>query len=187
MRSIALAFLGAIMLAACSDGSVSGEAPSPTVQEAMTKVIAPQSQLIQNMAVKLYNEDGEVIANRLTPADWRLVIEAAVEIETASLAMARADELVIAREGMPLQGEADEDGASADEVRAYIDADPREYKRASRGLAGASLAVKVAAERRDAISFDEASLMLGETCSSCHDQFWTRQDDESHESALKAH
>lgn len=176
MRSIALALFGIVLLAGCNDGSDADTEPAPTIHRVMTRTIAPQSTLIQNMTVKLYNEEGELVANRLTSADWRLVVEAAVEIETASLAMARPGELVVAAEGVALQGETDADGATADEVRAYIDANRDEYRRASRGLAGASLAVKVAAERRDAISLDEAAIVLGETCTSCHNRFWYGED-----------
>ena len=173
---LALPAATALLLASCGGASTDDIHPQ-TVRAAMTDLIEPASDQIQTIAFELYNEEGDLEPSLLNASQWDALDEAARTIEQTALALEAAPGMPVAAEGETLWNE-DSDGAStAADVAAYIAADPAGYASEARKLAGIGQGIALAAEMRDPIALDEAALALTDSCTSCHNQFWYKQED----------
>lgn len=161
----------ALSLASCG-ATPSDVDASKTLHETMTDIITPASDRIQALAFELYDEEGELAPQRLSGAQWDELMDAGDAIEQAALHLGRSENLIVARDGVTLENEGSEDGATIAEIAAWLEADPKGFSAEASKLAGAGQAVSWAAESRDAMDLDRSAAALTETCTSCHQKFW---------------
>lgn len=166
----ALALAAALMACNATDEDIQ----APTVHEAMTEVIIPASEDFQGAALDIYDETGELNSSELTNDRWVALAKVASDVEQASAAIAEADVIEVADEGVVL-GSNDQTArqvATLEDVRSFIASDEEGFRQEWRTFAAAAQAVSVAAEAREAAGFEEAALAFNEACTTCHDRFW---------------
>ncbi|WP_169711781.1 cytochrome c [Henriciella litoralis] len=175
MRIVFLFLAAVSLVTAC--GPMPGDAGKATLRQVMADTIEPQSALVQDMTFELYDDNGELDPRRLSTSHWDVIEQAGKDLEKAGRALARAETHKVTAEGVALQGADAEGAATPEEIAAWIEADHDGFAAEARKLAGAAQNIVVAAQLRDAIELDAAALSLGDTCSSCHNQFWYRQSE----------
>ena len=161
----------ALSLASCG-ATPSDVDADKTLHETMVDIIAPATDQIETIAFELYNDNGELDPRRLNDTQWDELMKAGDSIEQAALHLARSKDLVIARDGVTLENEGNEGGASIADVAAWLEADTEGFAAEASKLAGAGQAVSWAAESRDAMDLDRSAAALTDTCTSCHQKFW---------------
>jgi len=82
-RILALSF-GLITLCACD------RKPDVVLQKTMTDVIAPQAQLVWDLANTAQDDDGKADGSKLTDADWAKIAEAGQKIKDQATALTQA-------------------------------------------------------------------------------------------------
>lgn len=164
MRGSSWAVIGAALILTAAAESAA------TVHDAMTDVVAPQTQVIWDVGNAALDDDGNPDASRVTDAQWRQVGEAAQRLKDMSLALATADRLVAAKPGATISGE--ENGANAAQVQRLIDADPKAFAEHSRKLAATADGLIAAAAAKDVAKLADISGTIDQDCEACHLQFW---------------
>lgn len=167
--------MAGLLLAACSapdSGEPAAASAPPTVFGVMTDSIIPQSNLVWEQAGNLYDDDGNIDAARLTEQQWNEVADAAQAMSAGAKQMAETTGIKVAPEGAMIQGEGTEGAASAAEVQAAMDADPRGFREQAMQLATVADEIVAAARARDGTKTDDLSARLSEVCGDCHAQFW---------------
>ena len=176
MQKSLIAFALSAALAAC--GAPNEDLPeAPTVYEAMTGQVEPASEDIQGAAFDIYNDAGELDASLIGNERWAALSETAGELETLGIAFAETEAFTVAREDVMLLDEGEEGVATKADVREYIAAREDGFREEWTQFAAAAQAVSVAAEAQNAPDFEEAALGLQDTCTSCHNKFWYKQDE----------
>lgn len=178
MQKSTTALVLAVALAACN--APTEDVPeAPTLYAAMTGQVDPASQDIQGAAFDIYSDTGELDASLIDNERWAGLAETASELETLGIAFAEAETFTVARETVMLLDEGEEGVATKADVRGYIAAREEAFREEWRRFAAAAQAVSVAAEAQNAPDFEEAALGLQDTCTSCHNSFWYKQDETS--------
>jgi hypothetical protein len=144
----------------------------PTVFEAMTATIIPQSNLIWELAGNLYDDKGELNAKQLTDAQWQQLKDAATAMGASAKAMAGASGLKAAPPGVKIQNEGTANAFGAAEVQKAMDADPQGFAEHARKLVAIADEIVAAAGAHDAKKTDEAGARLSEVCGACHAKYW---------------
>lgn len=166
------------LLAGCS-----GKSSAPTVNTVMTQVMEPKAQAVWDIASKAYNDKGDaLVAAKLSAADWLEVGKAGQQIRDGALALADADRIVVAGKNEPVLGAQAAgikgkigkawDAASAKQIQARIDANPKLFTQHAKDLADAGATFVQAAANKDVDLFYKVSSGLDETCDGCHEPFW---------------
>ena len=176
--SVAAVALGVLLAAGCSP-----KPPTPTVNSSMTQVMAPQTQTIWDITSHAFNAKGDGLdAARISPADWAKLGEAGRQLRDRALLLANAPHVTAAGPGETIMG-ADAagapanightwDAASAKQVQAMIDANPKLFAQRARILADAGDTVFKAAKAKDVGPLYRVSSGMDEVCDACHQKFW---------------
>ena len=168
--------MGVLSLAGCGP-------KTPTVNESMTKVMAPSAQTIWDITSKAFNAKGDGLdASKISAAEWAQLESAGRQLHDRALVLATAKHVKATAKGETIMGgEAsgapskighDWDAASAQGVQAMIDADPALFAKRARILAEAGDTVVKAAPARDVHALYSVSSNLDEVCDGCHQKFW---------------
>ncbi len=144
------------------------------VLQLMKDVVAPQAQILWDVGNKAYNDDGNVVASRLSAGDWTNLGTAAQAMKGVAVAMAQPG-IKVAPEGTRMQDEGQPNVATARQIQGFIDADPEGFKAHADALADVSDAFVKASQTRDAQTLADASAKLDEVCEACHVKYWYPQ------------
>jgi len=153
----------------------------PTVNNSMTQVMSVQAQTIWDISSKAFNDKGDGLdARKVTAGDWkklgeagRLVKERATLLATAKrVIVATPDEHILGEEAAHAGVKKTWDAASAKQIQALIDAQPRKFSERAWTLARAAESLEKAARTRDIKTVYKVSANLDEDCDGCHKPFW---------------
>jgi hypothetical protein len=166
-----------LLLAACSKPQSTGPAAppaaaSPSVFEIMNASIIPQSNQIWELAGDLYDDAGNIDGTRLNDQQWQTMQDAATAMGAGAKAMAAATGLKAAPAGAMIQSEGTEGAATAADVQAAMDADPKSFSEQATRLVAIADEIAAAAKAHDGTKADDASGRLTDVCGACHAQFW---------------
>lgn len=153
-------------------GGCTKETPAPTVHEAMTMVIVPESQTLWDVANKAINDNGEPDASKVTEADWAQIVTSGQKIKAMSERLAAAKALKAAAQGEKLQDQDNPGAADAAAVQGFLDADPAAFAEHARKLAAVADNFVAAAQAKDAVKLGDASSAMDEVCEQCHVKYW---------------
>jgi cytochrome c556 len=175
-----------VLLAACGrsqDPGVAGNGPAadappavaaaPTIWEAMTQSIIPQSNVIWELASNLPDDDGKIDAGRLSADQWAQLEQAAENMRSSAAALASAQKPLVAPPGVKILNEGTPGSLGAAQVQAAIDADSQGFKDAAASFVTMATSLVAAAQAKDGAKTDALSNELTEVCGACHMRFWT--------------
>lgn len=151
---------------------LAGLGPAPTVHTAMTEAIAPASTALWDVAIRALGENGTPDASQLTEADWAALDAEAQKMKAGADSLAAQAHVVAAAPGVKLQDQGADGGSSAEDVQAFIDADPAGFAEHLKQLSAASDTFSAAARSKDAAGLLQAADTLEGVCKSCHTGFW---------------
>ncbi|MBO9670541.1 MAG: cytochrome c [Sphingobium sp.] len=138
----------------------------------MKETVAPQAQVLWDVGNKALDDEGNASSARLTAADWAKLAGAAQKMKNAAASIASASKVVVAPAGMKLQDEGAPGQATARQIQAFIDANPKDFADHARALAEVSDGFLKAAASKDAKTLGNASARLDEVCEACHVKYW---------------
>lgn len=164
-------FMAGLALFVTTAAVRAAEEPPLLLQTLMMDTIAPGADRLWAVGSRAMTDEGAVDAARLGPADWDELRAAAGEMKAAATALASAPRIEIVPEGAALA----EGGATASQIRTFIDRDPAGFSSLARDLADISEQFLKAADAKDSAALDEASTRLTEVCETCHTRFWYPQ------------
>lgn len=180
--------IGAAVLAAgavMAAGYGVAKTVTPTVNDSMTQVMAVEAQTIWDVSSKAFNDGGDGLDPRkLTAKDWKQLGEAGRRIKERAAILARAERITAAGPGEHILGEeAAHDGlkktwdaASAKQIQALIDANPKLFAKHALTLQRAGENLEKASRTRDIRTVYRVSANLDEVCDGCHKPFWGTDD-----------
>ena len=158
------------------------KAPTPTVHESMTEVMAPQAQTIWDVTSRAFNTKGDGLEpSKISPADWAQLEDAGRQLKDRALVLAKARRVSAAAPGDTIMGgnaappgatKQTWDAASARQVQTLIAADPALFAEHARDLAKAGDTLVKASRTKDVKTLYEVSSGLDEVCDGCHQRFW---------------
>jgi hypothetical protein len=180
LKQIGVAALatGLLLAAGCSP-----KPKGPTVNESMTKVVAPQMQTIWDITNAALNAKGDGIdPARISDADWAKLAAAGQLLQDRALLLASLKHVVAAGPGETIMGEDASgapskqghawDAATSKQVQAFIDGNPTLFAQRARILADNAAIVVKSAKARDVKPLYEVSAGMDEVCDGCHEKFW---------------
>lgn len=168
---------GVLTVVALAAG-IASSASMPTVNDSMTHVMSVHAQTIWDISSKAFNDKGDgLVAKKLTANDWKKLAEAGRQLRERATLLAKADHVVVAARGEHILGEeaahgGPHDAASAKQIQAMIDHDPKQFVKRAMTLAEAGAALEKAAKARDVRGVYKVSSNLDEVCDGCHEPFW---------------
>jgi hypothetical protein len=168
---------GALAVVALAAG-IASSATMPSVNDSMTHVMAVHAQTIWDISSNAFNAKGDgLVANKITPSDWKRLGEAGRLMKERALLLAKADHVVVAVRGEHILGEESahggpHDAASVKQIQAMIDHDPKQFVKRAMTLANAGESLEKAAKARDARGVYKVSSNLDDVCDGCHEPFW---------------
>lgn len=182
MAKNAGAILAALGLAALSGCGPKASAPPPTVNESMTKVMAPNAQTIWDITSAAFNDKGDGLdPAKISPADWSRLEEAGQAMKDRARLLSIAPHVAAADPGAAVMGayaapagatKKTWDAASAQQIQALIDADPKGFSQHAKTLEQAMDDLVKAARAKDVQTAYRVSSELDEYCDGCHKPFW---------------
>ncbi|MGZ3273425.1 MAG: hypothetical protein ACXU82_20260 [Caulobacteraceae bacterium] len=177
-----------VLTAAGSGAGIAKTAPKPakaaavpTVNNSMTQVMAVQAQTIWDISSKAFNNRGDGLDPRKLDAnDWKKLGEAGRLMKERATLLATARHVVAAGPDEHILGEEAAhggvkktwDAASAKQIQALIDAQPKKFSEHAWTLARAAESLEKAARTRDVKTVYKVSANLDEDCDGCHKPFW---------------
>ncbi len=158
-------------------------APTPTVNESMTQVMAPNAQTIWDITSGAFNDKGDgLAASKISAKDWADLEVAGRQLRDRAQLLAEAHRVTVVGPGEVIMGEHaagapspighEWDAASAKQVQAMIDAKPALFAQRAKVLADAGATTIKAAQAKDAAMLYGVSSNLDEVCDGCHQKFW---------------
>lgn len=145
------------------------------VLSVMKDIVAPQAQHLWDVGNKAFDDDGNPDVSKVTDAEWKKLGGAAAAMKAAALSMADAPKVLVAAPGTKLQDENAPGNATAKQIQAFIDANPKDYADHARALADVSDGFLKASQTKDAKTLADASAKLDEVCEACHVKYWYPQ------------
>ena len=173
MRLFLLVLLGST-LGSCQTVPPATQTRMVETREAMIDGVNPAALTIWDIGNNALAVNRALSPLRTDELPWARLAEAARTLELYSRSMGEAD---IIRAGGPDlgSGEVPPGVASKAEIQAMIDADPEGFRDLSLELATRAVALRQAAEARDAVRARELANSIGEPCQSCHSRYWYAQ------------
>lgn len=172
---VAASMTGAFTLAAQS-------APTPTINDSMTKVMSVNAQTIWDISSKAFNKRGDgLLASKVKAKDWAQLSEAGKAISARAKLLAQSptnlvvkgrDEHILGEEFSPGGAKREYDAANATQIKALINGNPKLFARKAMDLADAMDSLVKASGRRDVKGLYKVSSNLDELCDGCHEPFW---------------
>ena len=139
----------------------------------MKDVVAPQAAVMWDVGNRAMDDNGAPDVSKLSAGDWTKLAVAAEAMKAASIAMADTPKIEVAPAGVKIQDEGGAGGgATAKQIQAFIDADPKDFAQHARALAEVSDAFLTAAKTKDAKTLGDASSNLDQVCEACHMKYW---------------
>jgi hypothetical protein len=156
--------------------------PTPTVNQSMTKIMAPEAQVIWDITSRAFNFKGDGLdPTKITPTDWTLLEQAGQKMKDRGAILANAKHNVVADPGAAIMGayaapagdvKKTWDAASAKQIQALIDANPQLFAQRAKILSDTGDTLQRAAGARDLQTVYKVSADLDEVCDGCHQKFW---------------
>ena len=181
--------VGAIAVASCVLllAGCGPKAPTPTVNDSMTKVMAPHTQTIWDITSNAFNAKGDGLdPSKISSADWARLEAAGRALRDRALVLAEAKHVTAAAPGEHIMGQEaagaaskighEWDAANATRVQAMIDANPALFAERARVLADAGDTIVKAVPTRNVSKLYEVSSGMDEVCDGCHQKFWGTDD-----------
>jgi hypothetical protein len=168
---------GVLAVVALAAG-IASSATMPTVNDSMTHVMSVHAQTIWDISSAAFNARGDgLVAKKISPSGWKQLGEAGRLLKERALLLANADHVVVAVKGEHILGEESahggpHDAASVKQIQAFIDHDPKQFRKRAMTLAEAGEALEKAAKARDIRGVYKVSSNLDEVCDGCHEPFW---------------
>jgi hypothetical protein len=188
LKTMSAAVLAAAVFAVASYGAgmaktapAAKTAPTPTVNDSMTHVMAVQAQTIWDISSKAFNYRGDGLdAKKLNADDWKKLGEAGRLMKERATLLAMAKRVIVAGPGEHIMGEEAAhagvkktwDAASVKQVQALIDAKPKKFAEHAWTLVRTGADLEKAAKVRDVKTVYRVSANLDEVCDGCHQPFW---------------
>ncbi len=174
-----LAVLSAAVLSGCGPKT---SAPTPTVNQSMTKVMAPNAQIIWDITSAAFNAKGDGLdPTKISEADWGRLEQAGQEMKDRARVLSIAPHVAAADPGAAVMGayaapagptKKTWDAASPQQIQALIDGDPKQFAQHAKALETAMDDLVKAARAKDVQSVYRVSSGLDDTCDGCHKPFW---------------
>jgi cytochrome c556 len=176
VAAIALAS-GVLLVSACAP-----KAPTPTVNQSMTKVMQPNADIVWGVTSHAFNDKGDgLVASKIPQADWEKMQKAAEDMrdraqvlaDAKHVTAAAADETIMGAYAAPAGATKKTwDAASAQQIQRLIDGNPKLFKDRAQNLANNMDALAKASAAKDIQTVYKVSSNLDEDCDSCHQPFW---------------
>jgi hypothetical protein len=156
-------------------------APTPTVNNSMTHVMAVEAQTIWDISSKAFNAKGDGLdARKLDANDWKQLGEAGRRLKERATLLATAKRVIVADKDEHIMGEEASrggvkktwDAANAQQIQALIDAKPKLFAKHAWTLVRTGESLEKAARTRDVKTVYKVSANLDEVCDGCHQPFW---------------
>jgi hypothetical protein len=170
---------GLVLLPGCGPKTAP---PTPTVNESMTKVMAPNAQVIWDITSAAFNDKGDGLdPTKISTADWGRLEQAGQLMKDRARLLATAPHVATADAGAAIMGgyaappgstKTTWDAASAQQIQALIDADPKQFASHAKTLEQAMDDLVKAARAKDAPTVYRVSAGLDDACDGCHKPFW---------------
>lgn len=138
----------------------------------MKGTVAPQAQILWDVGNKALDDEGNASSAKLTSEDWTKLSVAAQKMKLAATSIANAPKIIVTPAGMKLQDEGAPGQATAKQIQAFIDANPKDFADHARALVDVSDGFIKAAASKDAKILGDASARLDEVCEACHVKYW---------------
>ena len=130
MRKSGLCLAAAALLVA-SEGALT-QVPAPTVLEAMRDVIAPQTQVLWDIGNAAMDDDGNLVASRVTAQQWQDAVAAGQRVRDMAMTLAAAEHPIAARAGERISGDEVDGAPGPVQVQRALDTDiARRYRNAA--------------------------------------------------------
>ena len=155
--------------------AIAAAQPVPTLFETMERVVVPTSKALWDVSNSKQDDNGNIDASKITDAEWKHIEVAATQMKVAADTLAEAAHVVVAPPGVSIQDQASSGSSSAQQVQAFIDADPAGFVERAKALAASAGAMRQAASTRNAGQFGDAASALDGVCEECHIKFWYPQ------------
>ena len=162
------AFLGLAAAFALIAATQAGDGPA-VVYTVMKDVVAPQADRLWDVGNRGMNDDGEPDASQLSAQDWEKLADAAGAMKAAATSLANTDGLTVVPPGVKI---GEDGGATAEQVRQYIDSDPAGFALHATELAEVSEGYLQAAATRDPVKLAAAAERMDVVCEACHARYW---------------
>jgi hypothetical protein len=157
-------------------GTVLGaDAPKANLQLAMLTKVNPQGLALWEITNAALGGDGEVVASKVTAAQWARLLEIGKGLEEGGRTLATGNGVIAAPPGAKLQDEGNEGASTAADVQRYLDAKPAVFREHALKLQQTGAGVVAAATKHDAKRLSDLSSSLDEVCEACHVIFWYPQ------------
>ncbi|HEY4031783.1 MAG TPA: hypothetical protein VGM25_15675 [Caulobacteraceae bacterium] len=197
LKTMSAAVLAACALAAAGHGAgvaktAPARAPAPakpapmvTVNDSMTHVMSLEAQTIWDVSSKAFNFQGDGLnPKKLDAKDWKALEGAGIRIRERAMLLATAKRVIVAGPDEHILGEEAAhagvkktwDAASARQVQALIDAQPKKFAEHAWTLVRTGDSLAKAAKLRDIKTVYKVSAGLDEVCDGCHQPFWGTDD-----------
>lgn len=164
---------GAVALAACSQQANQPEAPAtPTLHEVMKEQIDANADALWDVTNAAIDDDAMLDASKLGDAGWARIVDLSGKVEDGARTLAAMDPIVVAAPGVKISDSDIENGHTAAQVQAFVDADPATFRNLATTLADHMAELKTAAMARDATTAARLVNELDGVCESCHLDFW---------------
>jgi len=160
-------------------------APTPTVNDSMTKVMSVDAQTIWDISSKAFNARGDgLVATKLTAEDWKQLGEAGRRMKERATLLATAKRVIVANPNEQILGEDASkggvkktwDAANRQQIQALIDARPKLFAQHAWTLVRTGASLEKAAKTHDIKVVYKVSAGLDEVCDGCHKPFWGTDD-----------
>lgn len=185
----ALVVSGLVLLAACGQKQQSApqeKEEAPTLHQSMRLVMEAGAETIWDLSSKAYNDVGDGLdATKLSDDDWKKIAEASQAMKERAQLLTNSDfikNIVVAAPGEQILGAQaagvkgnigpEWDAASAEQIKARIEANPALFAQKAQDLVDHAEAMHRAAATKDAALLYKASSELDEVCDACHEPFW---------------
>jgi hypothetical protein len=168
---------GVVAVVALAAG-IASSATLPTVNDSMTHVMSVHAQTIWDISSAAFNAKGDgLVASKISASQWKQLGEAGRQLKERAILMAKADRMIVAVPGEHILGEeaahgGPHDAASVKQIQAFIDHDPKQFKKRAMTLAQAGEDLEKAVKARDARGVYKVSSNLDDVCDGCHEPFW---------------
>ena len=170
MRSMAIVLsVGLLLLSGCE------RKPTVVLHDAMKDVVAPQAQIVWDVANNAQDDDGKPDPSKLTDGDWAKIADAGRKLKDQATAISDAAHLTVAPPGQKIQDEENSGASTAAQVQGFIAADPQGFAAFAKTLAEQADKFTGAAQSRDAAKLADAAGSLDQVCESCHVKYWYPQ------------
>jgi hypothetical protein len=173
-RIILAAAVGCLALAACNQTSepAAGPAAPLTLHVVMKDQIDANADALWDLTNPALNETASFDPAKMDEAMWTRMAELSGNVERGARTLAALDPIVVALPGVKVSDQDIENGHTAAQVQAFVDADPATLRNLANTLADHMAEISAAATARDPVASARLIDQLDGVCESCHLEYW---------------